>query len=285
MKFGLIGPGHMAATWEQHLRRITGVHEVIIATDIDALDVVDGCILLDEPDASRPVNPVLPDALKKGYHILRIGPVPTQEEIVKHLEKTALEAGCILMFSMWAHYAPSTRFLFNHVRPPKKIHIHREWPGPAFTPDPMTLYRIILEEISLCLEWSHSRPVAINGLHSLDYYLNAPEYAMHHIQVLFENDASATLFINPFGLEDRQSRFVTGEKMAAVYHINHQVVKKWLFGPQKQSHIPEVLHFENKEPAQNLLSHFIRSVRTGSKPLFGIEELCRLISAVQRFSQ
>ncbi len=56
MKFGIIGPGSMAATWEQHLRRTAGVHEVVITPRISMLQHVDAVIIPgsgDEP-AVRP---------------------------------------------------------------------------------------------------------------------------------------------------------------------------------------------------------------------------------------
>ncbi len=276
MKVGIIGPQSMAMTWEQHLRFITDVHEAVITTSLSPKEKFDACLILAEAAHDKTTLAEITDALKHGCHILWVAPLPTDHQTILSWHEAADEAGSVVMFSMWSHYAPTTRWLFNHIAIPRKIHIHREWPGPNFAPNKTTLQRNLLEEISLCLEWTKSRLVQLDGV--------LPDTAsMLQYRLQFANDATATILLNAFGLENRHSRFVTGDKMAAVCQINEQVIKKWLLqgGP---SYTPEVMRFDYREPARHLLGHFLRSVRTGQPPVFGISELYHLSETLVNFS-
>lgn len=282
MKVGIIGPAHMARTWEQHLRAVSHVQEVVIARSIDLLNDIDACLILNEAHLTASSSNQLLDALKCGYHVLWVAPLPTDSREIKNWHEASEEAGVVVMFSMWAHYSPATRWLFNHISTPQKIHIHREWPGPRHTPDASTLYRILLEEISLCLEWTRSQPVKVEG--DLNFAVSHHDEmpAMRQLHIQFSNGTSASIHVNPFGLESRHSRFVTGDKMAAVCQVNEHLIKKWLLH-DTTSHTPELMHFDYREPAYHLLSHFMRSVQTGEQPIFGISELNELVSLVNRF--
>ncbi len=284
MKIGILGPEHMAMTWEKHLRLVSDVREVVIAPELKLLRNMDACLILSDAVLTPGPSGALLEALKHHCHILWVAPLPTDLNEISRWHETSEEAGVKVMFSMWAHYSPATRWLFNHISNPKKIHIHREWPGPRHTPDTHTLYRIILEEISLCLEWTQKRPVKLEG--DLDFFPirgSTMAHSMKQLHIRFSGDARASILLNPFGLENRHSRFVTGNHMAAVCQINEHLIKKWLFHGNA-SHTPELMRFDYREPARHLISHFIRSVRSGEQPLFGISELQKLATFLSRFS-
>lgn len=252
-----------------------------MAPEIAMLDNVTACLILNDGVHSHFSSSQLTEALKRGWHILWAAPLPADPEIIRNWHKMARETGVIVMFSMWSHYAPSTQWLFNHINPPGKIHIHREWPGPQNTPDVWSLYRIFLEEISLCLEWSRSQPVRFEGNLFLPTSRSDNLSQMQQMHIRFGNGTTSSLFLNPYGLENRHSRFITGNKMAAVCQINGQLIKKWIIqGDRQQS--PQILHFDYTEPARHLLSHFFRSVLTGVKPIFGIHELNHLADIIER---
>ncbi len=282
MKVGIIGPEPMALTWEQHLRFITGVHEVVMARSIDLLDDVTACLILNDASSADTDTHQLKTALKRGFHILWVAPLPTDHREIRDWFEASQESSAIVMFSMWSHYSPATQWLFNHITPPGKLHIHREWAGPRYTPDSRTLYRILLEEVSLCLEWSRSHLVRFEGdVHiPSDHGTASPDMQQLHLR--FGNGTSGSIFLNPYGLENRHSRFFIGNKMAAVCQINEQLIKKWMRDGAEQD-TPEVMRFDYREPARHLLSHFIRSVRTGCKPVFGISELRQLASVIEKF--
>ncbi len=284
MKVGIIGPEPMALTWEQHLRFITGVHEVIMARRIDLLDDVTACIILNDASSPDTDTHQFLTALKRGFHILWVAPLPTDHREIRTWVEASEESPAIVMFSMWSHYSPATQWLFNHVTPPGKIHVHREWAGPQHTPDPRSLYRILLEEVSLCLEWSRSRLVRLEGDVHIPSGQDTGRPVMQHLHLRFGNGTTSTLFLNPYGLENRHSRFLAGKKMAAVCQINEHIVKKWIYDGSKQD-TPEVMRFDYREPARHVLSHFIRSVRTGCKPVFGISELHQLANIIEHFHE
>ncbi|MBP3193603.1 hypothetical protein [Natronogracilivirga saccharolytica] len=283
MKFGIIGPGSMAATWEQHLRRTAGVHEVVITPRISMLQHVDAVIIPGSGDEPGRQTGLLQDALKSGYHVLWVAPPPLNAADVRSCLDIAEESGMVVMFAMWSYYSTATQWLFSHIASPKKIHIHREWSGPKHTPDVQTLNRILLEEISICLEWCKSEPVQLEGDLPFGNLADDQEQQMHLLHMKFGNGSSASIFMNPFGLENRHSRFAIGQKLAAVCQINDHIVKKWLLGDEQQK-TPHIMRFDYSEPAQHLLSRFIRCVQNGEKPAFGITELDHLISRMDRFS-
>ena len=282
MKFGIIGPGSMAMTWEHHLRNTMGVQEVVIAPRVDMLQHVDAVIIPGNSEDSEKHIHLLKDALRRGYHVLWVAPPPTDPESIRSCLSIATESGAIVMFAMWSYYSPATQWLFNHIPSPTKIHIHREWSGPQHTPDTLTLNRIFLEEISLCLEWCGSEPVHIEGDLPPTNRPDGNRPEMRQLHLRFGNDASATLFMNPYGLENRHSRFIKGKKMAAVCQINNHIIKKWFLDGEQQK-TPQVMRFGYREPAQHLLSHFTRSIRSAEKPAFGITELDHLMSQLHRF--
>ncbi len=284
MKVGIIGPEPMALTWEQHLRFITGVHEVVMANDIMLLGDVDSCLILNDASSAETDSDHLLTALRRGLHVLWVAPLPTDPDEIRRWHEAAQEASATVMFSMWSHYSPATQWLFNHITPPGKIHIHREWAGPQHTPDVKTLYRIILEEVSLCLEWSRSRLAHFEGDIHIPSLPGTESPAMQQLHLRFGNGTASSLFVNPFGLENRHSRFLTGKKMAAVCQINEHLIKKWMLDGAAQD-TPEVMRFDYREPARHLLSHFIRSVRTGCKPVFGINELHQLAEIIDHFRE
>ena len=283
MKIGILGPEHMAMTWEKHLRSVSDVHEVVIAPKLRLLRNLDACLILSNTTLHSESTEYVLEALKHGYHILWIAPPPLKTVDVNRWYEASEEAGVTVMFAMWPHYSPATRWLCNHITNPEKIIIHREWPGPKFTPDPHALHRIILEELSLCLEWAQKRVVKLEGDLDLSQSHNNPASATKQLHIQFAGKTSASIHLIPYGLENRHSRFVTGEHMAAVCQINDQMIKKWLFHG-KESHTPELMHFDYREPARLLISHFIRSIRTEGKPLYGIVELQKLVSFLDRFS-
>jgi predicted dehydrogenase len=282
MKVGIIGPEPMANTWERHLRFATGVHEVVMAREIGLLGDVDTCLILNDAASGDMGSEQLLTALKRGLHILWVAPLPTDPGEIRRWHTAADEASVTVMFSMWSHYSPATQWLFNHITPPGKIHIHREWAGPQHTPDVKSLYRIILEEVSLCLEWSRSRLVHFEGDIHIPSVQDSEPPAMQQLHLRFSNGTTSSLFANPYGLENRHSRFLTGKKMAAVCQINQHLIKKWMLDGTAQD-TPEIMRFDFREPARHLLSHFIRSVRTGCKPLFGISELFQLAELIDHF--
>ncbi|MEX0681522.1 MAG: hypothetical protein WD097_09085 [Balneolales bacterium] len=284
MKIGIVGPKKMAITWEQQLRYIAEVKEVIIARDFKTLKQIDACLVLGEATPTTDSSKQLFEALKRGYHTLWVAPLPTNPEEIRKWYHASEESGVIVMFSMWAHYSPATQWMFNQIFPPRKIHIHREWPGPQHTPDPHTLYRIFLEEISLCLEWTRSRPVRIDGDHLFYPETNTVPPVLQQLLLQFGNGTSASIFLNPYGLENRHSRFVMSDKMAAVCQINEHIVKKWLLSDDTLQ-TPEVIRFDYKDPARHLLYHFIRAVRTGEQPAFGLFELNQLATLIQQFPE
>jgi predicted dehydrogenase len=282
MKVGIIGPEPMALTWEQHLRFITGVQEVVMARDMGLLDNVDACLILNDASSEKSDSGQLLAALRRGFHVLWVAPLPTDPEEIRKWFEAAEESGVTVMFSMWSHYSPATQWLFNHITPPGKIHIHREWSGPQHTPDIASLYRIFLEEVSLCLEWSRSRLVRFEGDVHIPSLPGTDKPSMQQIFLRFSNGTTSSLFLNPYGLENRHSRFLTGNKMAAVCQVNEHLIKKWMLDGAQQD-TPEIMRFDFKEPARHLLSHFIRSVRTGCKPIFGINELHQLADIIEHF--
>ncbi len=282
MKVGITGPEPMALTWEQHLRFIAGVHEVVMARNIDVLDDVTACIILNDASSPETNTHSFLSALKRGVHILWVAPLPTDHREIRKWFEASEESTAIIMFSMWSHYSPATQWLFNHITPPGKIHIHREWSGPEHTPDSRTLYRILLEEVSLSLEWSRSQLLRFEGdVHiPTDQDVGLP--VMQHLHIRFGNGSTSSLFLNPYGLENRHSRFLIGKKMAAVCQINQHIIKKWIRDGAKQD-TPEIMRFDYREPARHLLSHFIRSIKTGCKPVFGISELYQLANIIEHF--
>ncbi len=284
MKIGIIGPEPMAMTWEQHLRFITGVNEVVMARDISLLDDVAACLILNDASSGETDTGQLLAALKRGFHILWVAPLPADPDEIRRWHEAAEESSVIVMFSMWAHYSPATQWLFNHIAPPGKIHIHREWAGPRHTPDVTTLYRIFLEEVSLCLEWSRSRLIRFEGDVHIPSGKATENPPVQQLYLRFSNGTTSSIFLNPFGLENRHSRFLAGSKMAAVCQINEHLIKKWMLDGAEQD-TPELMHFDFKDPARHLLSHFIRSVRTGCKPIFGIGELHQLAAIIRHFRE
>ncbi|MDG5767350.1 hypothetical protein QA596_07735 [Balneolales bacterium ANBcel1] len=282
MKIGIIGPEHMALTWEAHLRSISEVHQAIIAPKISLLNDVDACLILSDERSASTGPGDLVEAVKRGYHTLSIGPLPTDPELVESWNEASEESGAILMFSMWAHYSPAWQWLFNHIPIPRKIHVHREWAGPKHTPDVFTLYRILLEELSLCLKWVGGNPVSIEGdLNIAPHHRDEP-HNIRQLHVKFGNGTTASIILTPFGLENRHSRFAIGDKMAAVCQINEHLVKKW-FLHGEHAHTPELMRFNSMEPAGMLLSHFMRAIRSGTRPAFGIAELHQLTSLIHRY--
>lgn len=282
MKVGIVGPGPMAQTWEQHLRFVTGVHEVVMARDIDLLDDTDACLILNDASASATNSSQLLTALKRGFHVLWVAPLPADPDEIRHWHEASEESSVTVMFSMWAHYSPATQWIFNHISPPGKIHVHREWSGPGHTPDVSSLYRIFLEEVSLCLEWSRSHIVHFEGdvaIPSADA-MNPP--SMQQLHLRFANGSTSSIFLNPYGLENRHSRFITGRKMAAVCQIDAHLIKKWMLDGTGQD-TPQIMRFDYSDPARHLISLFIRSVRTGCKPIFGIDELHQLADLIDHF--
>ena len=253
------------------------IQQVTITQNLSLLNKVDACVLLGKNRIPGDQSGEVMEAIKRGYHILFVGPQPTDFREIKLWRKASEESGITLMFSMWAHYAPTTQWLFNHIAIPRKIHVHREWAGPKYTPDTITLHRIFLEEISICLKWLDKQPVSLDGHFDFTSIQNDKPLDMWQLTLRFANGTFASIVLNPFGLENRHSRFITGDKMAAVCQINNHLIKKWLLNNQP-TQIPDVLRFDQFEPAQHLLSHFMRAIKTNEKPAFGIAELYQLSS-------
>jgi predicted dehydrogenase len=282
MKVGIIGPEHMAATWEKYLRYISDIEEVIIAPRLDLINDIDTCLVLNEATSPGSGTRPLMDALKRGYHILWVAPLPTDPSEINKCFELAEESGVIVMFSMWSHYSPATQWLFNHIATPDKIHIHREWPGPQHTPDRFTLYRIFLEELSICTAWTRSRTVRFEGDSGLPSSRIGESRDMHQLLLDFSNGSRASIVLIPYGLENRHSRFVRDSRLAAVCQINDHIIRKW-FLQGETSHVPEIMRFDFREPARRLLSHFFRSVKSREQPIFGIRELNQLAGLMQQF--
>lgn len=291
MHIGIAGSGPMAATWHKYLESGSEAGEISLLTRLDQPGSIDACIVLanqfhdQKTHEGQPASadPIL-KALKKGVHLLWVGALPSDYQQIKTWHASAAESGSIFMFALWGHYAPTTQWLSSHVSSPRKIHIHREWPGPKHTPDNNTLHRLFLEELSLCIGWMRSRPVSWQGDSPLLYANNPHCVPAAQWFFTFANGGRLTISWQPYGMENRHSRFLYGDKLAATCQINEHIIKKWLTHNQV-SHTPELMHFDHQQPAQHVLSHFFRAVRTGKAPLFGVDELVELTSIMDELTR
>lgn len=291
MHIGIAGSGPMAATWHKYLESGSDAGEISELTRLDEPGTIDVCIVLanqvynnDTPKGHTASGDPVLKALKKGIHLLWVGALPSDYPQIKTWQASAAESGAVFMFALWGHYAPTTQWLSSHVSSPLKIHIHREWPGPKHTPDSDTLHRLFLEELSLCIGWMRSRPISLHGDSPSLYAHNPGRIPAAQWFFTFANGGKLSMSWQPYGMENRHSRFLYGNKLAATCQINEHIIKKWLMDDQV-SHTPELMHFDHQQPAQHVLSHFFRAVRTGKAPLFGVDELLELISIANELTR
>ena len=291
MHIGIAGYGPMAATWQKYLESGSETGTISQLARLDRPGNIDACIVLanqvydqfTSAGQTASGDPIL-KALKKGVHLLWVGALPSDYQQIITWHASAAESGSVFMFALWGHYAPTTQWLSTHVSSPHKIHIHREWPGPKHTPDNDTLHRLFLEELSLSIGWMRSRPIRCQGDSPL-LYSNNPDYVpAAQWFFTFANGGRLTISCQPYGMENRHSRFLYGKKLSATCQINDHIIKKWLADDQV-SHTPEIMHFDHPLPAQHILSHFFRAVRTGKKPLFGVDELLDLTSIISELTR
>lgn len=280
MKIGIVGEPERASAWEQHMRSIQGIKEVIISREIDGLGEVDAVVMLVSPDESP--QPLI-QAIRRNWHVFLISKPPTDLEWVESLYYQAEEANVILQFSHWPTLSPASQQMFKTVPAPRTIQIYRELQPSRFRELDLNFDDLWIDELGFCCKWMNSNVKQVDAQWSvLTPISEKSDVAPLAIQIAlrFDNGGFAGIQINAASRHNLFKRYGSDRR----YFVESNVLSNELRIGQLNSQnrvFFERQEFDPSDTAPLALHHFIKSIKMKKHSLFNGFDLLQLNRALQ----
>lgn len=123
MKIVIVGDQQRADTWEQLLRKLPEISEVIFTNDILADPTIDGVLLIDDSDLA--LSRLL-QSVKNGHHTYFISRLYYHTERLEEIYRASEEAGVQVQFSHWPTLSESVQWIKNRMPAPAHIMIRKD---------------------------------------------------------------------------------------------------------------------------------------------------------------
>jgi len=264
MKIAIIGAPERAVAWENHLSPHRRVEEVIISADIDAIYDVDACIIINplKNDLNQTIK-----AVRMGWHIFLIAPLPTQTDLIRKLTRNAEESGSIVQLTHWPTLSQAGHWMMSQMPSPVLLDITYHLTPFEFNRQDKSLRDLWIDELAYCLRWVDS------GIRHLDANLvtankNDQNSAHFVLFIRFNNGTTASLQITNTALKNVHLRSASDRKMTLTCDVQEQNIR---YG--KPSNADGTMIYENKQfnPARSAevaVTHFLKAVQMQKDALY-----------------
>lgn len=277
IRFGIVGPSDRAHLWEQRLRPIASVPEVILSKEITTLGNVDACIILSDDEQALPLAL---QAIRMGMNIFLVSRIPTDRKRVQLLYHTAEEANVVLQFSHWATFAPSSQWMMEQIRKPKLIHVRKDVPHSVYLNYDAPFEYLWIEDLGLVLKWMNSQ---VHHIEANMIKLNERESIAIQIYLRFENSSTCEIFVNTMSSESRHERFGANNQVAVQCDVLNKYVRIAKSENDNQYYF-EKKQMEESEPADIALNMFIKSIQMHRPSAFSGYDALQLATLYEKIT-
>jgi hypothetical protein len=274
MKIAIIGDPDRSSAWEQHLRKLNSIHEVLISNKLEPQLDADGLLLL----ANGPDNLVLLNqAVKLGYHSYLISPIRYSTKELRKIYHASEEANVYVQFSHWPSYAPLSLWVRQKLDKPVFIQIKKELS--------------YLKSASLIQgfehHWSDEIAYVVRLLGSNIHHLDVKFAVINQVNVglnvtmRYEDASVASIQFQICGNSDFHQRVISDRHQmfdcsVISQKVNHTTVSR--FGKLTT----RTESFDPRQSAELSVIQFIKSIQSKKTPLFSIYDALQASSVIDR---
>lgn len=281
MKIGIVGEPERASAWEQHMRSIQGIGEVVIARNLNGMGEVDGVVLLpDEQDLGRSVI----QAIRQNWHVFLISKIPSDPKWVESMYYQAEEAGVILQFSHWPTLSPASQQMFKKVPRPQTIQVYRELQPTRFRELDLKFEELWTDEVGFCCKWMNSNVKRAEAQQAILTNQNQSYSAKPltvQIFLRFDNGGFASIQINTASKFNIFKRYGADKQ----YFVESDVLNQEIRIGEMNEHNRIFFQREKFEPSETAplaLHLFIKSIKMKQNSLFNGFDLLQLNRALRQ---
>lgn len=278
MKIVIVGDKHRAETWEQLLRKLPEVTEVIFMQYVPSDPAVDGVLLIDNSDQALPN---LLRSVKNGNHTYLISRLFYQTEFIENIYHASEEAGVCVQFSHWPSLSDSIQWVKKIIPRPAHIIIKK---------DSVQANKKVIDIEDFNHEWIDEIAliIGIAGA-NIHKYVIKPVVLKNIVtgfsaSFRFENSAVASFhFSGVAAREFHQRIFSDHQTMLDCDVLDQKITTVDL------NHLNRITRsekrFDSSTTAKNSLKGFIRSVQHKKRPVFSAYEAFSASKAVALISR
>lgn len=260
MKIAIIGDRERAGAWEQHLRKLSVVREVLISTKLIDADEASAAILIDDhPSALQ----LLYDAIKKGIHTYLVSRLPTDLKILETIYHTSEEANVIVQFSHWPSISPSTQWIRQEIQKPDLIQIKKEVIPLNHMINQEEFEHQWVDELAFIIKWMgrnihriEARPVRIGGT-----------FLGLNITLRFEDSSLASVQFSAAANREMHQRIFSNKQAMADCDVLRQKIRFHRMNDYGRISTQEKT-FDPSQSAERSVIQFIKSIQTGQPAIF-----------------
>ncbi len=274
MKLAVIGPPEQAYIWEQRLKPLKSVTEVVMVRHPGDVDSVSACIYSaqSEDDVEE-----LCRLIRKGIHVFAITPLDVKPETALMLCRSAEEAGVRVQVAQWSRFTSLTEWISGRIPLPRSLYFSRTFPYSVLRNEQITFDHLWLDDLALCLSWISSEVHHIEAVP----VRHAGNLLALHLHLRFDNGAVATIHVTALGSMTRQEYIVSDSRMSIRADVSENHV--WMaYADVNSRMIIEQKDIEQREPETTALYHFLKSVQMRRDSPFSAYDLLRLSRTKER---
>lgn len=271
MKIGIIGSPQRCTAWEQHMRGIQGIKEVILARELTELNGLDAVVVV--PEENHTGYDRIIHAIRQNLHVFVVAPLPREKSSAERIYHLAEEANVVLQFSHWPSISPASQWMIKQVPSPNFIQVNRELLNSRFRELDTTFEDLWVDELAFCLKWVNSNVKSVDAkLATLETGNNAdhPENEQNvaiHIHLRFDNGATAGLYVSRTARDNRFKRVGSDKYHVVESDVLENAVR--LGRLNNQGHLFfERNTFDPSQAAELSIHHFVKAIRLKQPSLF-----------------
>jgi len=277
MRVGIIGDARRAIAWENHLRPLNIVNEVVIAPSLKDLGKVQACILLDD---SADNLSLLIKCIRQSMHTFLVSNLPSDRDLLEKVYHNSEEAEVRVQFSHWPSLSPSTQWMIRQLPKPRFIQVIKEKSHLNFTDNLENFFHHWMDEVALVTKWM-SLPAHRVEPESLT--LQEVEAGIQ-IHLRYESGASASIFYLASGLENRHRRIVTDQNILLDLDVAAQSVRL-MKSNEKGGLIVEKQNFDATKAAELSAIQFFKSIQLKKETLFTPYDALKTAETIQKIQK
>lgn len=260
MKVAIIGEKSRASAWEKHLRKLSIIEEVIIASSLFKDADVGTAILINESENNLQI---LNEAIREGLNCFLVSRLPQNVNMLETIYHAAAEGGVAVQFSHWPSITPSTQWIHQQISKPDLIQIKKEIRPVNYSVDISEFDHHWTDEVAFIIKWmggnvhrTEAKPILIEGV-PLGLF----------ITFRFEDGSAASLQYSAFGNSDYHQRLFSNRDVMIDCNVLNQQVKTYRVNDQKRITVQEK-KFDPTDTAEWALRQFFKSIQMNNETVF-----------------
>ena len=283
MKIAIVGAPERAVAWENHLSPHRSVNEIIITPEIKVISDTDACLIIN--DHLNELDQAL-EAVRLGWHVFLIAPLPTDTSQIRKLARYAEESGSIVQLTHWPTFSQAGHWMMNQMSKPALLDITRHLTPFEFNQMDSTLRNLWIDELAFCLRWIDS------GIRHLDANIVTAgdgKSARFVLFIRFNNGATASLQISNTATKNIHLRSAattnTNTNMVMTCDVDDQNIRIGTSSQSDNSIIFDNKQFNPARSAEVAVTHFLKALQMQKEAIYNPHhayQLCTIVDQVDK---